>query len=207
MGSKKRNWNLYPACLREISRICRPGTGRAALLTQDKKCFAKVCASTSVLECWQASFRADLRIFGWVGCFCACTCVNVNLHTPLCFYDDLCGTHVALTSVQFCDGAHRICMFCWVSSIPTIPEVHGGSARDWTWGFMLERDFITELSQDLLWWYLKLVFLACSLHLCKNILSLGLGLVIPWSYLPSFQCLNFGHSQWYLESQEYENQT
>lgn len=41
MGSKKRNWNLYPACLREISRVCRPGTGRAALLTQDKKCFAK----------------------------------------------------------------------------------------------------------------------------------------------------------------------
>ncbi|XP_007944057.1 THUMP domain-containing protein 3 [Orycteropus afer afer] len=41
MGSKKRNWNLYPACLREMSRICRPGTGRAVLLTQDKKCFAK----------------------------------------------------------------------------------------------------------------------------------------------------------------------
>lgn len=41
MGSKKRNWNLYPACLREMSRVCRPGTGRAVLLTQDKKCFAK----------------------------------------------------------------------------------------------------------------------------------------------------------------------
>ncbi|XP_045349600.1 THUMP domain-containing protein 3 [Leopardus geoffroyi] len=41
MGSKKRNWNLYPACLREMSRICRPGTGRAVLLTQDKKCFTK----------------------------------------------------------------------------------------------------------------------------------------------------------------------
>ncbi|XP_026357068.1 THUMP domain-containing protein 3 isoform X2 [Ursus americanus] len=41
MGSKKRNWNLYPACLREMSRVCRPGTGRAALLTQDKKCFTK----------------------------------------------------------------------------------------------------------------------------------------------------------------------
>ncbi|XP_051011007.1 tRNA (guanine(6)-N2)-methyltransferase THUMP3 [Acomys russatus] len=40
-GSKKRNWNLYPACLQEMSRVCRPGTGRAALLTQDKKCFAK----------------------------------------------------------------------------------------------------------------------------------------------------------------------
>ncbi|KAF3828944.1 hypothetical protein GH733_003208 [Mirounga leonina] len=41
MGSKKRNWNLYPACLQEMSRVCRPGTGRAALLTQDKKCFTK----------------------------------------------------------------------------------------------------------------------------------------------------------------------
>ncbi|XP_005856677.1 PREDICTED: THUMP domain-containing protein 3 [Myotis brandtii] len=41
MGSKKRNWNFYPACLWEMSRICKPGTGRAALLTQDKKCFTK----------------------------------------------------------------------------------------------------------------------------------------------------------------------
>nr|XP_044989212.1 THUMP domain-containing protein 3 isoform X3 [Jaculus jaculus] len=41
MGSKKRNWNLYPACLQEMSRVCRPGTGRAVLLTQDKKCFTK----------------------------------------------------------------------------------------------------------------------------------------------------------------------
>ncbi|XP_066899663.1 tRNA (guanine(6)-N2)-methyltransferase THUMP3 isoform X4 [Kogia breviceps] len=41
MGSKKRNWNLYPACLREMSRVCRPGTGQAVLLTQDKKCFIK----------------------------------------------------------------------------------------------------------------------------------------------------------------------
>uniref|UniRef100_A0A8C6QEP3 THUMP domain-containing protein n=1 Tax=Nannospalax galili TaxID=1026970 RepID=A0A8C6QEP3_NANGA len=36
MGSKKRNWNLYPACLWEMSRVCRPETGRA-----DKKCFTK----------------------------------------------------------------------------------------------------------------------------------------------------------------------
>ncbi|EGW06181.1 THUMP domain-containing protein 3 [Cricetulus griseus] len=41
MGSKKRNWNLYPASLREMGRVCRPGTGRAVLLTQDKKCFTK----------------------------------------------------------------------------------------------------------------------------------------------------------------------
>ncbi|XP_068550118.1 tRNA (guanine(6)-N2)-methyltransferase THUMP3 [Anas acuta] len=41
IGSKKKNWDLYPACLMEMGRICTPGTGRAALLTQDKKCFAK----------------------------------------------------------------------------------------------------------------------------------------------------------------------
>lgn len=42
IGSKKKNWDLYPACLMEMGRICRPGTGRAVLLTQDRKCFAKV---------------------------------------------------------------------------------------------------------------------------------------------------------------------
>ncbi|KAM8867524.1 tRNA (guanine(6)-N(2))-methyltransferase THUMP3 [Synchiropus picturatus] len=41
MGSRKKNWDLYPACLREMARVCRPGSGKAALLTQDKKCFAK----------------------------------------------------------------------------------------------------------------------------------------------------------------------
>ncbi|XP_041281966.1 THUMP domain-containing protein 3 isoform X2 [Onychostruthus taczanowskii] len=41
IGSKKKNWDLYPACLMEMGRICAPGTGRAVLLTQDKKCFAK----------------------------------------------------------------------------------------------------------------------------------------------------------------------
>ncbi|XP_034022496.1 THUMP domain-containing protein 3 [Thalassophryne amazonica] len=42
MGSKKKNWNLYPSCLREMARVSRPGSGRAVLLTQDKKCFAMV---------------------------------------------------------------------------------------------------------------------------------------------------------------------
>uniref|UniRef100_A0A3Q1HJI2 THUMP domain-containing protein n=1 Tax=Anabas testudineus TaxID=64144 RepID=A0A3Q1HJI2_ANATE len=41
MGSRKKNWDLYPSCLREMARVCRPGTGKAVLLTQDKKCFAK----------------------------------------------------------------------------------------------------------------------------------------------------------------------
>ncbi|XP_037534800.1 THUMP domain-containing protein 3 [Nematolebias whitei] len=41
MGSRKKNWDLYPSCLREMARVCRPDTGKAVLLTQDKKCFAK----------------------------------------------------------------------------------------------------------------------------------------------------------------------
>ncbi|XP_053301860.1 THUMP domain-containing protein 3 [Pleuronectes platessa] len=41
MGSRKKNWDLYPSCLREMARVCRPGTGKAVLLTQDKKCFSK----------------------------------------------------------------------------------------------------------------------------------------------------------------------
>lgn len=41
MGSRKKNWDLYPSCLREMARVCTPGSGKAVLLTQDKKCFAK----------------------------------------------------------------------------------------------------------------------------------------------------------------------
>ncbi|XP_056130870.1 THUMP domain-containing protein 3 isoform X1 [Lampris incognitus] len=41
MGSRKKNWDLYPSCLREMARVCKPGSGKAVLLTQDKKCFAK----------------------------------------------------------------------------------------------------------------------------------------------------------------------
>lgn len=48
IGSKKKNWDLYPACLMEMGRICTPGTGRAVLLTQDKKCFAKVCSKSNL---------------------------------------------------------------------------------------------------------------------------------------------------------------
>ncbi|TNN85632.1 THUMP domain-containing protein 3 [Liparis tanakae] len=41
IGSRKKNWDLYPPCLREMARVCTPGTGKAVLLTQDKKCFTK----------------------------------------------------------------------------------------------------------------------------------------------------------------------
>ncbi|XP_061583085.1 THUMP domain-containing protein 3 [Cololabis saira] len=41
MGSRKKNWDLYPSCLREMARVSRPGSGKAVILTQDKKCFSK----------------------------------------------------------------------------------------------------------------------------------------------------------------------
>ncbi|KAM8758991.1 tRNA (guanine(6)-N(2))-methyltransferase THUMP3 [Rhynchonycteris naso] len=62
MGSKKRNWNLYPACLMEMSRVCRPGTGRAALLTQDKKCFIKALSGMGHL--WRKVHTVWVNIGG-----------------------------------------------------------------------------------------------------------------------------------------------
>ncbi|XP_006889012.1 PREDICTED: THUMP domain-containing protein 3-like [Elephantulus edwardii] len=62
MGSKKRNWNLYPACLREMSRVCRPGTGRAVLLTQDKKCFTK--ALSEMRHVWRKVHTVWVNIGG-----------------------------------------------------------------------------------------------------------------------------------------------
>ena len=37
-----RNWDLYPKALTEMARASRVGTGRACLLTHDKKCMIKV---------------------------------------------------------------------------------------------------------------------------------------------------------------------
>uniref|UniRef100_A0A8C9WNQ8 THUMP domain containing 3 n=1 Tax=Scleropages formosus TaxID=113540 RepID=A0A8C9WNQ8_SCLFO len=62
MGSKKRNWDLYPSCLREMARVCRPGTGKAVLLTQDKKCFAKALSRMGGL--WRKSHTVWVNIGG-----------------------------------------------------------------------------------------------------------------------------------------------
>lgn len=48
MGSRKNNWDLYPPCLREMARVSRPGSGKAVILTQDKKCFQKVMYHTYI---------------------------------------------------------------------------------------------------------------------------------------------------------------
>ncbi|XP_074861885.1 tRNA (guanine(6)-N(2))-methyltransferase THUMP3 [Carettochelys insculpta] len=62
IGSKKKNWDLYPACLMELSRICRPETGRAVLLTQDSKCFVKALSKMGHL--WKKSRVVWVNIGG-----------------------------------------------------------------------------------------------------------------------------------------------
>ncbi|XP_053153970.1 tRNA (guanine(6)-N2)-methyltransferase THUMP3 [Hemicordylus capensis] len=62
IGSKKKNWDLYPACLLEMGRICRPRTGRAVLLTQDRKCFAKALSKMGHL--WRKSHTIWVNVGG-----------------------------------------------------------------------------------------------------------------------------------------------
>ncbi|XP_064857839.1 tRNA (guanine(6)-N2)-methyltransferase THUMP3-like [Oncorhynchus nerka] len=50
MGSRKKNWDLYPPCVREMAQVSRPGSGKAVILTQDKKCFQKAMYHTYRLE-------------------------------------------------------------------------------------------------------------------------------------------------------------
>ncbi|XP_077181392.1 tRNA (guanine(6)-N(2))-methyltransferase THUMP3 [Paroedura picta] len=62
IGSKKKNWDLYPACLMEMGRICKPKTGRAVLLTQDRKCFAK--ALSKLGHIWRKSHTIWVNVGG-----------------------------------------------------------------------------------------------------------------------------------------------
>lgn len=62
MGSRKKNWDLYPSCLREMARVCRPGTGKAVLLTQDKKCFSKAISRMGGL--WRRTHTVWVNVGG-----------------------------------------------------------------------------------------------------------------------------------------------
>ncbi|KAM7402070.1 hypothetical protein PAMP_017340 [Pampus punctatissimus] len=62
MGSKKNNWDLYPSCLREMARVCRPGSGKAVLLTQDKKCFGKAISRMGGL--WRKQHTVWVNVGG-----------------------------------------------------------------------------------------------------------------------------------------------
>ncbi|XP_068730111.1 tRNA (guanine(6)-N2)-methyltransferase THUMP3-like isoform X2 [Montipora capricornis] len=45
-GSKHENWKLYPEALQEMARVCCAGSGRAVLLTQDKRVMGQVLNKT-----------------------------------------------------------------------------------------------------------------------------------------------------------------
>jgi len=45
-GSKHENWKLYPKALEEMARVCVAGSGRAVLLTQDKRVMGQVLNKT-----------------------------------------------------------------------------------------------------------------------------------------------------------------
>lgn len=62
IGSRKKNWDLYPSCLKEMGRVCRPEIGKAVLLTQDKKCFAKTLSTMGHL--WQKSHTVWVNVGG-----------------------------------------------------------------------------------------------------------------------------------------------
>ncbi|XP_077581853.1 tRNA (guanine(6)-N(2))-methyltransferase THUMP3 [Stigmatopora nigra] len=62
MGSRKKNWDLYPSCLREMARVCRPASGKAVLLTQDKKCFSKVLSRMGGL--WRKQHTVWVNVGG-----------------------------------------------------------------------------------------------------------------------------------------------
>lgn len=55
-GSKHENWNLYPKALEEMARVCCAKSGRAVLLTQDKRVMGQVLNKTEqwkkVLTLW-----------------------------------------------------------------------------------------------------------------------------------------------------------
>ncbi|KAG8128051.1 putative THUMP domain-containing protein [Naja naja] len=61
-GFQEENWNLYPSSLMEMARICRPKTGRAVLLTEDRKCFAKALSKMGHL--WQKSHTIWVNVGG-----------------------------------------------------------------------------------------------------------------------------------------------
>ena len=61
-GSKMNNWHLYPKALTEMARCCKKDTGRACLLTQDKKCITK--AINGLRKLWRKGPTLGINIGG-----------------------------------------------------------------------------------------------------------------------------------------------
>ncbi|XP_064486584.1 tRNA (guanine(6)-N2)-methyltransferase THUMP3-like isoform X2 [Ornithodoros turicata] len=60
MGSRPDNRTLYPRLLTEIGRVCTPGTGRAILLTQDKKTLSVSVGKCSYLWRQTRAYGANI---------------------------------------------------------------------------------------------------------------------------------------------------
>ncbi|CAD5124910.1 DgyrCDS13157 [Dimorphilus gyrociliatus] len=61
-GSKRNNWELYPKALTEMARVCKQESGRACLLTQDKKCMLHTLSKLSHL--WKRCQTIGVNVGG-----------------------------------------------------------------------------------------------------------------------------------------------
>lgn len=61
-GSMKKNWQLYPDLLKEMARVCRTKTGRAVLLTKDKKAMARAYGQS--VKYWRRKYTYWINIGG-----------------------------------------------------------------------------------------------------------------------------------------------
>jgi len=59
-GTRLSNWHLYPRTLQEMGRVCKPSTGRACLLTFDKKCIIKSIKSLHKLWYWRSTHSINI---------------------------------------------------------------------------------------------------------------------------------------------------
>ncbi|RWS28056.1 THUMP domain-containing protein 3-like protein [Leptotrombidium deliense] len=64
MGSKKDNRYLYPVFLSEIARCARPDTGRAVILTQDKKNMNTALAMDKIKDYWKRNRYVFVKVGG-----------------------------------------------------------------------------------------------------------------------------------------------
>ncbi|XP_052831874.1 tRNA (guanine(6)-N2)-methyltransferase THUMP3-like [Octopus bimaculoides] len=89
-GSKKNNWKLYPAVMYEMARVAKLNTGRACLLTQDKKCmfkcmqhFAKYWKKQSYLWVNIGGLAAGVWLFRRTSAKLSGAPVSTLWHSPL----------------------------------------------------------------------------------------------------------------------------
>lgn len=62
IGSRQSNWHLYPRVLQELARVGKLDTGRACLLTHDRKCISKCLNAVGHL--WKRGPTIGINIGG-----------------------------------------------------------------------------------------------------------------------------------------------